>query len=216
MTLYLLAADDVSTPFPDPETAMDDPNGLLIAGGSLSTERLLSAYRQGIFPWYNEDEPILWWCPNPRCVLWSRELKITRSLRKNIRSNRYEVRIDTAFPAVIENCRKPRPQSAGTWILPEMAVAYKKLHELGYAHSYETWENNKLVGGLYGVQLGQVFFGESMFSKKTDASKIALVRLCQNSAIKLIDCQIPSQHLFSLNARNIPRKQFIQLLSELI
>ncbi len=207
------------TPFPPPQRALRHPNGLLAAGGDLSPQRLLSAYRQGIFPWYSEGEPILWWSPDPRMVLFPEEVKISRSLAKVLRNREYEIRFDTAFEEVLAGCAAPREDQAGTWITPEMHAAYSEMHRLGYAHSAETWIGGKLAGGLYGVALGAVFFGESMFSRERDASKIALVALTRHLAalgFRLIDCQMHTDHLASLGARTIARRDFSQLLGELI
>ncbi len=198
---------------------MRNPNGLLAAGGDLSTERLLAAYRKGIFPWYGEGEPILWWSPDPRMVLFPDELKISRSLSKTLRNKAYEIRFDTSFDAVMEGCAESRSGQTGTWITAEMREAYQRLHALGHAHSVETWIEGGLAGGLYGVAIGGVFFGESMFSRARDASKIALVALvgrCKAQGIRLIDCQMHTRHLASLGARDIPRLRFSQLLQELI
>lgn len=198
---------------------MRNPNGLLAAGGDLSTERLLAAYRKGIFPWYGEGEPILWWSPDPRMVLFPDALKISRSLAKTLRNKAYEIRFDTCFDAVMEGCAESRSGQTGTWITAEMREAYRRLHALGHAHSVETWMEGSLAGGLYGVAIGAVFFGESMFSRARDASKIALVALvgrCQAQGIRLIDCQMHTRHLASLGARDIPRLRFSQLLQELI
>jgi leucyl/phenylalanyl-tRNA---protein transferase len=205
--------------FPAVETAMRRPNGLLAAGGDLSSERLLRAYRLGIFPWYSEGEPIMWWSPDPRMVLFPDELKVARSLSKTLRKPDYEIRADTAFAAVIDACSEPRPRQRGTWITPQMKQAYCRLHELGKAHSVETWRKGELVGGLYGVALGRVFFGESMFSRASDASKIALVALVQQLKgwqFGLIDCQMNTPLLASFGAREIPRSRFTGLVAELV
>ena len=197
--------------FPDAASALDEPNGLVAAGGALSPEWLLAAYRRGLFPWFNEDEPILWWSPDPRLVLFPTEIRIRRSLHRVLRQHRFEVRIDTDFPAVIDACAKPREPDSGTWILPAMQVAYCRMFELGYAHSVECWREGRLVGGLYGIALGRVFFGESMFSLETDASKVALVHLARLLAAKdfaVIDCQMSTAHLRSMGAREIPRNEF--------
>jgi leucyl/phenylalanyl-tRNA--protein transferase len=202
--------------FPPVERALTEPNGLLAAGGDLSPERILAAYRQGIFPWFSPGEPILWWSPDPRMVLFPAELKVSRSLAKVLRNRPYEVRLDTAFAAVIGACAgTPRDGQHGTWITAEMQAAYGKLHELGYAHSVEVWMDGKLVGGLYGMALGRTFYGESMFSWRTDASKIALAHLCvhlQRRGFGIIDCQMETRHLASLGARPIPRSDFVALL----
>ena len=208
----LLPPDDISTPFPSVEQALLEPNGLLMAGGSLRPERLLAAYRRGIFPWYSAGEPVLWWSPDPRCVLWPGKLRISRSLAKSLRNRGFEVRRDTAFRAVIERCGDSRSRGQGTWILPEMVEVYCQMHELGYAHSVECWQDGQLVGGLYGVHLDRVFFGESMFSSVRDASKVALAHLCEDPQLALIDCQLTSPHLLSLGAENMPRREFMKLL----
>lgn len=198
--------------FPPVESAT--PEGLLAIGGDLGSERLLEAYRRGIFPWYNPGQPILWWSPDPRAVLYPEKLKISRSLRKTLRRGHFQVRFDTAFREVMLACAAPRTQhpGGGTWITDDMLTAYCRLHELGFAHSIETWADERLVGGLYGVALGGVFFGESMFARATDASKAALVVLTQRLqtwGFVLIDCQVPSEHLTRLGAENIPRAQFL-------
>jgi leucyl/phenylalanyl-tRNA---protein transferase len=206
-------------PFPPVTRALRSPNGLLCAGGDLSPERLVEAYRHGIFPWFSEGEPILWWSPDPRMVLFPDELKVSRSLRKTLARDVYETRFDTAFREVMEACAAPREGQAGTWIVPEMVEAYVALHERGLAHSVESWRDGELVGGLYGVALGRAFFGESMFSRATDASKVALVRLVERLRIQgcdLIDCQQNTAHLASLGAREIPRKAFAQHLRDSI
>ena len=192
-----------------------EPEGILAVGGDLSTERLLAAYRQGIFPWYEEGQPILWWSPDPRLILEPASLKISQSLRKVLKKQTFQVKSDTAFKQVIHACGMPRRQSNGTWITPQMREAYTRLHELGYAHSVESWYEGKLVGGLYGVYLGKCFFGESMFSWMSDASKIALVALVEqlkNWQVELIDCQITSNHLIRMGAREISREEFLRRL----
>jgi leucyl/phenylalanyl-tRNA---protein transferase len=206
-------------PFPPVQQALREPNGLLAAGGDLSPERLLDAYRHGIFPWYSDDEPILWWSPDPRMVLFPAELKVSRSLSKTLRNTAYEIRFDSAFDAVMMACAAPRPTQAGTWITDQMRAAYNRLHRMGHAHSVETWAEGALVGGLYGVALGGIFFGESMFSRHRDASKlalVALVRKLQADGFGLIDCQLPTPHLESLGARAIRRSDFIRRVRELI
>lgn len=205
--------------FPPLEMALDEPNGLIAAGGNLSSQRLLSAYRCGIFPWFNQGEPILWWSPDPRMVLLPHELKISRSLHKTLKKHHYEIRTDSAFTSVMQACAAPRKEQEGTWIHPEMISAYTALHELGVAHSVETWIEGELAGGLYGIALGEMFFGESMFSHVTDASKIAFVHLvkqlqCWNFG--MIDCQMKTRHLASLGAREIPRIDFAQILNNLV
>lgn len=206
-------------PFPSVEKALKNPNGLLCAGGELSPERLVEAYTHGIFPWYSEGDPILWWSPDPRMVLFPEELKVSRSLRKTIAHGKFETRFDTAFGRVMEECAAPRDGQMGTWILPEMVAAYTRLHVRGFAHSVESWLGGELVGGLYGIQLGQAFFGESMFSRETDASKVALAALVarlRESGCRVIDCQQATGHLASLGAREIPREGFSRLLRESI
>ncbi|VAW61777.1 Leucyl/phenylalanyl-tRNA--protein transferase [hydrothermal vent metagenome] len=207
-----------SSKFPALNSALSKPNGLLAAGGDLSPERLINAYQQGIFPWYSEGEPILWWSPDPRFVLKPEHIKISRSLAKNLRNNSLTLRMDTAFDALISNCSsQPREGQPGTWISPDMKQAYISLHQLGYAHSVECWEGDELVGGLYGVHSGQVFCGESMFSRQNNASKIALVQLCrfiQYHGFTLIDSQVYTPHLESLGARMIPRNAYIKTLQQ--
>jgi len=206
-------------PFPPLALALAEPNGLLCAGGDLSPQRILEAYRNGIFPWYSPGEPILWWSPNPRMVLVPSELKISRSLRRTLRTASYQIRLDSAFPAVIRACARTRRKGqAGTWISGEMQAAYGRLHELGFAHSVETWLDDKLIGGLYGLAIGKIFYGESMFSHATDASKIALAHLCRHleaQGFGLIDCQMNTPHLASLGAREIARSEFIARLRQL-
>ncbi len=217
-TITWLAPVDGAQWFPPIERALDDPPGLLAAGGDLSTGRLLAAYRRGIFPWYSQGQPVLWWCPDPRAVLFPAEFRRSRSLAQSERNRGYENRFDTAFEAVIDACAAPRRAGPGTWITREMRAAYCELHALGRAHSIETWQQGRLVGGLYGVQLGRVFFGESMFSEERDASKVALSALVRRSldcGIELIDCQLASHHLASLGSRPIPRADFIALLERL-
>ena len=208
-----------ATSFPPLELALTEPNGLLCAGGDLSPQRILSAYSRGIFPWYAKGEPILWWSPDPRMVLHPSEFKISRSLRKTLRHGAYEVRLDSDFPAVIRACAKSRRRGQhGTWITAEMQSAYCTLHELGFAHSVETWVENTLVGGLYGIAIGKMFYGESMFSHATDASKIALAHLARfldRNGFGLIDCQMNTPHLASLGAREVPRQEFIARLQAL-
>jgi leucyl/phenylalanyl-tRNA--protein transferase len=206
-------------PFPPVSKALEHPNGLLCAGGDLSPGRLLEAYRHGIFPWFGEGDPILWWSPDPRMVLFPGELRVSRSLRKRLRQGDYETRVDTAFREVMEACAEPRGGQRGTWIVPDMVEAYTKLHEMGFAHSVESWRDGELAGGLYGIALGDVFFGESMFAREVDASKVALARLAQRLAAagcRVIDCQQATAHLASLGAREIPRAAFAQLLAESI
>jgi leucyl/phenylalanyl-tRNA---protein transferase len=210
-----LKPDDPADRFPPVARALADPPGLLAMGGDLSIPRLLAGYARGIFPWYSSGQPILWWSPDPRAVLIPAELKISRSLAKRVRVGSYMTFTDRDFAATIAACAAPRANSAETWITAEMRAAYQALHEAGYAHSIETWCGDELIGGLYGVQLGGVFFGESMFSRRTDASKVALVRLaleCQQRSVAVIDCQMATRHLASLGARTLPRGQFLELL----
>ena len=206
-------------PFPPVADALADPDGLLAAGGDLAPPRLLDAYRHGIFPWYSAGQPILWWSPDPRMVLFPTELRISRSLRKALRQRNYEIRVDTQFETVMRACAAPRDGEAGTWIGEEMIAAYGTLHRQGLAHSVETWVDGKLAGGLYGVALGRVFYGESMFAHATDASKIALAHLVRQLArwqFGLIDCQVKTRHLASLGAREIRRRDFMRRLAELV
>lgn len=212
----MLAWLERNDPFPPVERALKDPNGLLAAGGDLSVGRLLDAYRHGVFPWYSRGQPPLWWSPDPRMVLYCAELKVARSLAKSVRNKGYELRIDTAFGAVLEGCAW-RPE--GTWLGDDMKQAYLRLHREGYAHSFETWRGDDLVGGLYGVSIGRMFYGESMFSRATDASKVALVRLVeflQARNFPLIDCQMHTELLESLGAREIPRREFLRALAGLV
>jgi leucyl/phenylalanyl-tRNA--protein transferase len=203
-------------PFPPVERALKEPAGLLCAGGDLSVERLLEAYRRGIFPWYSRGEPLLWWSPDPRMVLHCDELKVPRSLAKSVRNKGYEVRVDTAFEEVLQGCSI---RTEGTWLGADMRSAYLALHRAGHAHCFETWRENELVGGLYGVAIGRMFYGESMFSRATDASKVALVSLVQELKARnfpLIDCQMNTPLLASLGAREIPRRAFLRALSALV
>lgn len=204
------------TAFPAADQALEEPAGLIAAGGDLRPERLLAAYRRGIFPWYSAGQPILWWCPDPREVLFPGEFRRTRSLAKRERNAGFEVHVDRDFAAVIDACAAPREHDGGgTWITAEMRAAYLALHALGHAHSIETWHDGQLVGGLYGVHQGGVFFGESMFSRMPDASKVALsglVRRALAQDIGLIDCQMRSRHLASLGSRAISRTEFLRLI----
>lgn len=206
--------------FPPPSAALAEPNGLLAAGGDLSPARLLAAYRSGIFPWFSGEEPILWWSPDPRMVLAPEALKISRSLAKTLRHAAYEVRLDTAFADVISACATaPREGQAGTWITAGMQAGYRRLHQLGHAHSVETWIDGELAGGLYGIAIGRAFFGESMFARRRDASKIALAHLCAHLARRnfgIIDCQMETAHLASLGAHPIPRRDFLAMLDRLV
>ena len=214
MGIYVL---DDSLDFPAPRHALDDPNGLLAIGGDLSTARLLQAYRLGIFPWFSDDQPILWWCPDPRCILYPTRLKISRSLRKSLRNKGVEVSFDNAFDEVIDACAAPRQQQPETWITSDMRQAYQQLHRMGVAHSVEVWHEQQLVGGLYGLSLGRAFFGESMFSQLRDSSKIALVYLCgqlRTWQFDFIDCQVENAHLLSLGCELIPREHFLAQLAK--
>lgn len=213
MPIYGLDPTDIH--FPDPCEALDDPNGLLAVGGDLSPVRLLEGYRNGIFPWYSPGDPILWWSPDPRTVLFPDEIIIHRSLRKTLKRQPFEICVNRDFAGVLEGCAAPREEQHGTWITQDMKQAYIRLHSMGYARSVECWQDDQLVGGLYGVSMGRVFFGESMFSRLSDASKIALVALCQGilgQTPAVIDCQFSTSHLQSLGARAIPRKAFLDLL----
>jgi leucyl/phenylalanyl-tRNA--protein transferase len=213
-SLYWIKTTDPPDHFPDPDRALTEPDGLLAVGGDLSVERLLIAYRQGIFPWYQDGQPILWWSPNPRAVLFPSELHVSRSLRKTLRKNRFTVSVNQDFAGVIAGCATERSDT-GTWITTDMAQAYQQLHDEGHAHAMEVWCDEQMVGGLYGVNIGRVFFGESMFSRETDASKVALVlliRICRELGIELVDCQIASAHLASLGSRSISRAEFHRLL----
>lgn len=207
-------------PFPPIETASTEPNGLLAAGGDVSAKRLLVAYRQGIFPWYAEGQPVLWWSPDPRMVLFVAEFHVTRSLAKAVRQRRFDVRVDSAFRTVMERCAAmPRDGQDGTWITPELIDAYCALQQRGHAHSVEAWRGDALVGGLYGVSIGRMFFGESMFALETDASKVALahlVAMLRRAGMPMIDCQQETGHLASLGARPIPRAEFAQRLAALV
>jgi leucyl/phenylalanyl-tRNA---protein transferase len=199
------------------EQALREPPGLLAAGGDLSPARLLAAYERGVFPWYSAQQPILWWSPDPRMVLFPDEFKCSRSLSKTLRHGPFITRIDQAFGATIRGCAGPRRAGPETWLNTEMIDSYDQLHELGFGHSVETYRDDQLVGGLYGIQLGEVFFGESMFSLERDASKVALARLvdeCHARNIKLIDCQVASAHLASFGAREVSRSQFVTLLRQ--
>lgn len=216
-TITWLSPQDSPEHFPPLERALDEPQGLLAAGGDLSPARLLAAYRRGIFPWYSPGQPVLWWSPDPRAVLFPAEFRCSRSLAKTLRNRSFETHIDRDFPAVMTGCAAPRASGAGTWITPEMHAAYVELHHEGHAHSFETYLEGHLVGGLYGVRLGAIFFGESMFSRERDSSKVALARLvdyCLAEGIVVIDCQLSSRHLQSLGSRAIPRKAFQDLLRQ--
>ncbi|MGC9021922.1 MAG: leucyl/phenylalanyl-tRNA--protein transferase, partial [Dissulfurimicrobium sp.] len=215
MPVYVLGNDPV---FPPPESARSD--GLLAIGGDLDPQRLIAAYRLGIFPWYSPGEPILWWSPDPRLVLNPKRLHVSRRLRRTIRQAKFKITFDAAFSDVIRACRETRIEAGeGTWISDEMVAAYTRLHNMGIAHSSEAWASGRLVGGLYGVAIGRVFFGESMFSTERDASKVALVTLVRQLdawSFELIDCQMTTRHLLSLGAEEIPRKTFLSILARLV
>ena len=210
---------DVDDPFPPVDLALRDPNGLLAAGADLSPARLIDAYERGIFPWFNDDDPVLWWSPDPRMVLPINEVRVSRSLRRTIRSTKFSVSADTAFAEVVAGCAQPRPDQDGTWITKDMASAYARLFDLGYAHSIEVWSGEALAGGLYGVALGRMFFGESMFARRSDASKVALVLLARQLArwgFEFIDCQMSTAHLASLGAQEISRASFVRRVRQLV
>jgi leucyl/phenylalanyl-tRNA--protein transferase len=214
-----LKPGDPPDAFPPVERALEDPDGLLCAGGDLSAARLLAAYRRGIFPWYSQGQPILWWSPDPRAVLFPVEFKVSRSLAKTLRNRGYATTFDHAFGDVMQCCGDAGLRPEGTWISPEMRSAYGGLHASGHAHSVETWLDGRLVGGLYGVALGRVFFGESMFSVERDASKVALHALVQALLarnVEMVDCQVASDHLYSLGARDVPRREFVARLDRCI
>lgn len=216
-SIVWLSEHDSPEAFPPVDRALVEPDGLLAAGGDLSSLRLLAAYRRGIFPWYSRGQPILWWCPDPRAVLMPDRLKVSRSLLKSSRNRGFETRLDTSFREVIRACGSSDLRPGGTWLSPEMRAAYIKLHKLGFAHSVETWLGDRLVGGLYGVALGRMFFGESMFCTERDASKVALKRLCEEliaRGFEMIDCQMSTPHLISLGAEMLPRTDFTQALTE--
>jgi leucyl/phenylalanyl-tRNA--protein transferase len=210
--------DDPSEPFPPTAEALDSPNGLLAWGGGLEAGRLMRAYRAGIFPWYTPGQPILWWSPAPRCVIFPDQVYLSKRTRRRYNSEGYHLTMDVAFARVIKACAGPRNHESGTWITGDMLEAYSQLHRLGHAHSLEVWEGDVLAGGIYGLAVGSIFFGESMFSLKTDASKIALVALCrqlQQWGFGLLDCQVGNPHLFSMGAVEISRPAFERLLQKL-
>jgi leucyl/phenylalanyl-tRNA---protein transferase len=197
--------------FPDIDRALDNPSGLLAVGGDLSPARLLEAYRHGIFPWYEDPQPILWWSPEPRAVLYPDDIYINRNLRKTLNRGDFRVTLDQAFVEVLECCAELSPKRPGTWITEDMKAAYRRMHELGWAHSVEVWREDRLIGGLYGLAIGKIFFGESMFSRETNGSKIALVSLCsllRDWRFALIDCQVGNDYLYSMGAKDISREQF--------
>lgn len=215
---YLTLLDPYASdePFPPLEMAWEEPNGLLAMGGDLTTERLITAYQSGIFPWFSPEEPIYWWSPDPRAVIYPHKINFRRSLRKNMRNKGYRITFDHCFDEVVKACAAPRSYSEGTWITQEMFDAYFKLHQLGLAHSVEVWNaNDELVGGLYGVDTGKIFSGESMFSLERDTSKMAFIALAKQTQAwdyKLIDCQIENPHLMSMGAENIPRNEYLKIL----
>ncbi len=218
LTLPLLDPAE-PTWFPDPSQALTSPDGLLAFGGDLSPARLLAAYARGIFPWFNADEPILWWSPDPRCVFDVERLRPGRSLRRQLGRRPWTFTLDHAFDAVVEACAAPRDQQTGTWIIPAMAAAYGRLHRLGHAHSVEAWEDGRLVGGLYGVAIGRLFCGESMFSRESGGSKLALMALARQLRswnFPLIDAQVTNPHLLSLGAREIDRRPFLDEVARLV
>lgn len=209
----------LTDPFPPVEQALDEPDGLLAAGGGLTSERLLDAYSHGIFPWFNEGDPILWWSPDPRIVLAPRSLHVSHSLKKRLKKGGFTVRIDSAFAEVLDACAAPRAGDAGTWLTAEMKAAYLALHHHGAAHSIEVWMDGAMAGGIYGVSLGRMFFGESMFSSRTDGSKVAMVALAAQLdrwGFPWIDCQLETDHLLSLGATAMPRKTFVSEVARLI
>lgn len=215
--MQLAVLDPINPDFPDPNTALDDPDGLLAVGGNLQPDTLLSAYYNGIFPWYNEDDPILWWSPSTRCVIDPLDLHISKSLQKLLRQQRFTISFDQAFEQVINACAQ-RDSKTDTWINSDMISAYIALNKLGVAHSVEVWQGSRLVGGAYGVAIGAVFCGESMFSKESNASKVALVHLTQylsGLGFQLIDCQLVSSHLLTMGAKSLKRPKFLQILQKL-
>lgn len=211
--------DDPEAPFPSTSQALERPNGLLAGGGDLSPQRILNAYRQGIFPWYSDESPILWWSTAPRCVIKPAHVRLSRRTRRRYNTGRYRLTLNAAFVDVIQNCAAPRQGEDGTWLTSGMLQAYEDLHRLGHAHSLEVWLDDELAGGIYGLSIGAVFFGESMFSKHTDGSKIALVALCKllcQSGVELLDCQVGNPHLFSMGAEELSRETFEKLLYGLV
>jgi leucyl/phenylalanyl-tRNA--protein transferase len=215
--LVVLNPFDRNQAFPDVEQALEEPNGLLAVGGCLSPRRLENAYRSGVFPWFGKNEPILWWSPDPRLVLWPEKLKISRSLGKRLKHREFQFSVDFCFEKVLDGCAEPRRYCHETWITDEMRLAYLELFKLGLAHSFEAWSQGELIGGLYGVAIGQVFFGESMFHRVTDASKAAFAFACgrlMEWGYRLIDCQVHTHHLVSLGAEKISRSEFVKLLQE--
>lgn len=215
---FILSPDSSPDAFPDATMAMREPDGLLAVGGDLSPARLIAAYGRGIFPWFSDGEPILWWSPDPRCVFVPGEVRVSRRLARTLRSGRFEIRVDTAFDQVIAGCAAPRSYTAQTWITSDMVRAYRRLFDLGVAHSIEAWRDGELAGGLYGLSIGRAFFGESMFSAQRDASKVLLAHLgghLEKQGFGLIDCQVASAHLLSLGAALLPRASFLRALGPL-
>jgi leucyl/phenylalanyl-tRNA--protein transferase len=209
---------DPLAPFPDTREALDSPNGLLAWGGDLHPQRLLNAYRKGIFPWYSDGQPVLWWCPSPRCVLYPHRIYLSKRTRRRFNSGKYRLSADWAFEEVVRACAEPRSYNDGTWITREMIEAYCLLHDKGHAHSLEVWRDDHLIGGIYGLAIGSMFFGESMFSRQTDASKMALVALCRQLTAwgyGLLDCQVGNPHLFRMGAEELSRKDFENALIQL-
>lgn len=204
--------EDTDYKFPDVSTALTEPDGLLIASELITAELIITAYTKGIFPWYSDDQPVLWWSPNPRCVLYPDKFHVSRSLRRTLNNNPFEIKTNTAFKEVMQACAKPRADGAGTWITERMLSVYFELHDRGFAHSIECWQQDMLVGGMYGLVLGDMFFGESMFSKKKDASKVAMHYLCTSIKPFLVDAQVYSEHLETLGAEEIERSEFTDII----
>lgn len=218
LRFYWIAAHRYGPRLPPVEQALDEPNGLLAAHGDLAPDTILAAYRHGAFPWYSAGQPVLWWSPDPRAVFYPQDFHVSRSLARTCRRGIFEVGIDRDFAGVLRGCAAPRRDGEGTWITPAMAAAYTRLHRLGHAHSFECRHEGELVGGMYGVAIGRVFFGESMFSRRSDASKVALATACRQLAAwgyELFDCQVPNPHLASLGAVLLPRTRFVAELSTL-
>ncbi len=209
-----LDVDNDNSPFPDPDSALLEPDGLLAAGGSLTPTRLLNAYRSGIFPWYNPGEPVLWWSPSQRAIIYPEQVHISRRLHRFLKNTAFEIKHNTAFSEVIKSCAEPRRSGNATWLSSEMIAAYCEMHKLGYARSIECYLHGDLVGGIYGIHLGKVFFGESMFHTASNASKAVLIEAAEQPDIALIDCQIPNAHLESMGMTMIPRKEFMGLLKK--
>ena len=204
--------EDTDYRFPDVSSALTEPDGLLIASELITAELIITAYTKGIFPWYSDDQPVLWWSPNPRCVLYPDKFHVSRSLRRTLNNNPFEIKTNTAFKEVMQACAKPRADGAGTWITERMLSVYFELHDRGFAHSIECWQQDMLVGGMYGLVLGDMFFGESMFSKKKDASKVAMHYLCTSIKPFLVDAQVYSEHLETLGAEEIERSEFTDII----